>query len=102
MRSDTRPEAVLADATFACRDEFTRWPARGRSLDDANSFRPPQSEPPVGRPAQIFAIGLNYRAHVSETGIRPQITSPTVSTKFATSAAGPYRADGGPAPPGIP
>ncbi|MFF2638929.1 hypothetical protein ACFVUB_03685 [Streptomyces niveus] len=88
MRSDTRPEAVLAGATFACRDEFTRWPARGRSLDDANSFRPPQPEPPVGLPA--------------ETGVRPQITSPTVSTKFATSAAGPYRADGGPAPPDIP
>ncbi|MFJ6573430.1 fumarylacetoacetate hydrolase family protein [Streptomyces sp. NPDC091292] len=69
--------------------EFTQW-ARGRSLDDATPFGPQQVGPPVQRPAQIFGIGLNYQAHVSEAGVRPQITAPAVFTKFVTSIAGPY------------
>jgi 2-keto-4-pentenoate hydratase/2-oxohepta-3-ene-1,7-dioic acid hydratase in catechol pathway len=43
--------------------------------------------PPVPRPAQIFAVGLNYRDHVAESGLQiPE--SPAVFTKFATSLTG--------------
>jgi len=79
------------DELFARWDEFTDW-ARGRSLDDATPFTPQQVGPPVQRPAQIFGIGLNYQAHVSEAGVKPQITAPAVFTKFVTSIAGPYDA----------
>ncbi|MGY0021436.1 fumarylacetoacetate hydrolase family protein [Streptomyces sp. cg35] len=43
--------------------------------------------PPAPSPAQIFAIGLNYRDHAAESGFgAPE--SATVFTKFATSVAG--------------
>lgn len=46
----------------------------------------PEFGPPVPDPVQIFAIGLNYRAHAEETG--SEIPSyPVVFTKWATSLA---------------
>lgn len=43
---------------------------------------------PVPRPSQVFAIGLNYRAHVEETGSSvPDL--PLVFTKFPSCLAGP-------------
>ncbi|MFQ6397378.1 fumarylacetoacetate hydrolase family protein [Nocardia sp. KC 131] len=44
--------------------------------------------PPVVRPSQIFAIGLNYAAHAAETNRRLPAT-PLVFTKFASALAGP-------------
>ncbi|MFD6224381.1 fumarylacetoacetate hydrolase family protein [Nocardia asteroides] len=44
--------------------------------------------PPVVRPSQIFAIGLNYAAHAAETK-RLLPTTPLVFTKFASALAGP-------------
>ncbi|WP_280221555.1 MULTISPECIES: fumarylacetoacetate hydrolase family protein [Nocardia] len=44
--------------------------------------------PPVARPSQIFAIGLNYAAHAAETNRRLP-TTPLVFTKFASALAGP-------------
>ena len=78
-----------ADLIFERWAEFTHW-AQGRSLDDAVPFTTRQVGPPVSRPAQVFGIGLNYRAHVSEAGVQPQITAPAVFTKFVTSITGPY------------
>lgn len=47
--------------------------------------------PPVPRPAKVFGIGLNYRAHAVEAGLEiPKV--PMVFTKFPTCLAGP-RAD---------
>jgi 2-keto-4-pentenoate hydratase/2-oxohepta-3-ene-1,7-dioic acid hydratase in catechol pathway len=46
-------------------------------------------EAPVPRPPQVFAIGLNYRAHAEEAGI-PLPDAPMVFTKFPASVAGPY------------
>jgi 2-keto-4-pentenoate hydratase/2-oxohepta-3-ene-1,7-dioic acid hydratase in catechol pathway len=44
---------------------------------------------PVPRPAQVFAIGLNYRSHAEESGMTvPEV--PAVFTKFPASLAGPY------------
>jgi 2-keto-4-pentenoate hydratase/2-oxohepta-3-ene-1,7-dioic acid hydratase in catechol pathway len=43
---------------------------------------------PVPRPAQVFGIGLNYRAHAIEAGMAiPEV--PLVFTKFASSVTGP-------------
>jgi 2-keto-4-pentenoate hydratase/2-oxohepta-3-ene-1,7-dioic acid hydratase in catechol pathway len=77
------------DLVFERWDEFARW-ARERSLDDAVPFTTRQVGPPVLRPAQVFGIGLNYQAHVSEAGVTPEITSPAVFTKFVSSITGPY------------
>ena len=44
--------------------------------------------PPVTRPPQIFAIGLNYADHAEETGLELP-SQPMVFTKFASSLAGP-------------
>lgn len=44
---------------------------------------------PVPRPAQVFAVGLNYRSHAEEAGLAiPEV--PAVFTKFPASLAGPY------------
>lgn len=43
---------------------------------------------PVPRPAKVFGIGLNYRAHAAEAGLEiPQ--TPLVFTKFPNCLAGP-------------
>lgn len=45
--------------------------------------------PPVPRPGQVFAIGLNYRAHAEESGMdMPSI--PATFTKFPASINGPF------------
>lgn len=73
-------------------DEFQQWFA---------SARPEPSEICEGgvaserlgqlfhRPAQIFAIGLNYRQHASEMGLPPP-DQPMVFTKFSSSLCGPF------------
>ena len=44
---------------------------------------------PVPHPAQVFAIGMNYRSHAEEAGLAiPEV--PAVFTKFPASLAGPY------------
>ena len=44
--------------------------------------------PPVTRPVQVFAIGLNYADHANETGMDlPE--QPMVFTKWTSSLAGP-------------
>lgn len=44
---------------------------------------------PVPRPAQVFAIGLNYRAHAEESGMElPAV--PATFTKFPASLSGPF------------
>ena len=44
--------------------------------------------PPVPRPQKIFGIGLNYAAHVAESG-REAPSSPVVFTKFPSCLTGP-------------
>ena len=45
--------------------------------------------PPVPRPPQVFAIGLNYRAHAEESGMDiPSV--PATFTKFPASITGPF------------
>lgn len=44
---------------------------------------------PVPRPRQVFAIGLNYRAHADESG-RSTPEVPATFTKFPASLGGPF------------
>lgn len=70
---------------------FADW-ARGRRAGDADA---PLDEarlgPPVPRPAQVFAIGVNYRDHVAEAKMEVPKT-PMVFAKFPCCLVGP-RAD---------
>jgi len=43
---------------------------------------------PVPRPRQVFAIGLNYRAHAAESGVEVP-TTPATFTKFPACLTGP-------------
>ena len=44
--------------------------------------------PPVPRPRQVFAVGLNYRSHAEESGMEAPST-PLIFTKFAGCLVGP-------------
>tara|TARA_B100000315_G_scaffold253216_1_gene291568 strand:+ start:550 stop:1485 length:936 start_codon:yes stop_codon:yes gene_type:complete len=44
--------------------------------------------PPIPRPRQVFAIGLNFRDHVDEMG-RETVGEPVVFTKFPSCLVGP-------------
>jgi 2-keto-4-pentenoate hydratase/2-oxohepta-3-ene-1,7-dioic acid hydratase in catechol pathway len=73
-------------------DEFQEW-AR-QSIPDLKGslvrpFRDEDLGPPSPRPAQVFAIGANYREHLEET----QFAMPKameVFSKFPTAITGPY------------
>jgi acylpyruvate hydrolase len=45
--------------------------------------------PLIPRPGKVICIGLNYMAHIEETG-RSESEYPVLFTKFATSLTGPY------------
>ena len=70
-------------------EAFTGWAA---SLDTATvpaePFEPERLGAPVPRPGQLFAIGLNYRDHIAESGLAVP-DSPPVFTKFRSSITGP-------------
>ena len=74
--------------------EIEAWMARARpTLDPALSMGALESQllrlgPPVTRPRQIFAIGLNYRSHADETGMQVP-DHPMIFTKFPSPLAGP-------------
>jgi len=69
-------------------DELCVW-ARDVSADDGDPpLEPTQLGACVPRPSQVFAIGLNYGAHVKETGMQPP-PAPMVFTKFPSCLAGP-------------
>ena len=80
-----------ADPMAAMRDwaPLADW-ARGLRAGDATAvLRTEELGPPVPRPAKVFAIGVNYRAHVAEAGMELPKT-PMVFTKFPAAIAGPY------------
>jgi len=73
---------------------FAVWEAlRDWAVDQAPEPADPETDvaklgPPVPRPAQVFAIGLNYRDHAEEAGL-PLPSSPMVFTKFPNCIAAP-------------
>jgi 2-keto-4-pentenoate hydratase/2-oxohepta-3-ene-1,7-dioic acid hydratase in catechol pathway len=72
---------------------YSRWAAfRGwadrAEFTDADAFDPADLGSPAPAPRQLFAIGLNYRAHAVETGFAiPE--DPPVFTKYVSSITGP-------------
>lgn len=66
--------------------EFCRWAAGARV--EAQQYKATDLHAPVPRPRQIFAIGLNYSQHVSESGL-PTPERPMVFTKFPSALTGP-------------
>lgn len=74
-------------AIFAQWDEFREWAASAASRADF-AVDPAELGAPTPAPRQVFAIGLNYDDHISESKMgRPD--SPTVFTKFPSSITGP-------------
>lgn len=67
---------------------FREWaddaPSRGAAMIDDSELGPPSP-----RPAQVFAIGMNYRDHAAETGLALP-ASPATFTKFPTCVAAPF------------
>jgi 2,4-didehydro-3-deoxy-L-rhamnonate hydrolase len=67
--------------------EFVEWAEKGSSAA-AVPFGAQQLGPPAPRPAQVFAIGANYRGHAAEGGLEiPEW--PMVFTKYVSSFTGP-------------
>lgn len=75
-------------AIYARWDEFTQW-AAGTALPAGIAYADTDLGAAVPEPAQVFAIGLNYRDHAIESGVSFPV-EPPVFTKFRTSLAGPY------------
>lgn len=74
-------------AVFDRWDEFRSWADEDAPFGRATPLTEPLG-PPVPRPRQIFAIGLNYRQHATEVSLElPQ--SPMVFTKFSSAVYGP-------------
>jgi 2-keto-4-pentenoate hydratase/2-oxohepta-3-ene-1,7-dioic acid hydratase in catechol pathway len=69
-------------------DEFRSWAQRSNFAVPAQPFDEAALGNPVPSPRQIFAIGLNYADHATESRLDVP-TVPPVFTKFATSLTGP-------------
>ena len=67
--------------------DFVDW-AESASLGGARPFDLANLGPPVPKPAQIFAIGVNYAEHAAEAGYPPD-SMPVTFTKFPTCLTGP-------------
>ena len=70
---------------------YNEWDALLEWADGAQGgapFDPAQLGPPVPRPRQVFALGLNYAMHAQEAGLElPPM--PLTFTKFPTCIVGP-------------
>jgi 2-keto-4-pentenoate hydratase/2-oxohepta-3-ene-1,7-dioic acid hydratase in catechol pathway len=79
------PQSLLAEW-----DAFLYWMGTVRyDTNDADvAFTPADLGPPVPRPAQVFAIGINYVEHAQEAGYPPE-DLPVTFTKFPSCLTGP-------------
>jgi 2,4-didehydro-3-deoxy-L-rhamnonate hydrolase len=66
--------------------EFSKWATR--AVGQPQPFAVNDLRAPAPRPAQVFAIGANYRAHAAEGGLDVP-DWPMVFTKFVSSFTGP-------------
>ncbi|MBY0401731.1 fumarylacetoacetate hydrolase family protein [Myxococcota bacterium] len=78
-------------AAFSSWAEIRRLASEQTVGDAGRLILPERLGPPVPRPSQVFAIGLNYRDHAEEAGL-PIPDEPMVFTKFQTCLAGPNAA----------
>ncbi len=70
--------------------EFRGWVGDIEPPEDGKPIARESLGAPVGTPRQIFAIGLNYRAHAEEAQAGAQVTVPPTFTKFVTCLTGPF------------
>jgi 2-keto-4-pentenoate hydratase/2-oxohepta-3-ene-1,7-dioic acid hydratase in catechol pathway len=75
-------------AVYDVWDEFVAWAATAE-LGDGAQFDVADLGAPTPAPAQVFAIGLNYRAHAAESNLAVPDTFPPTFTKFRTALSGP-------------
>ncbi|CAN5677184.1 fumarylacetoacetate hydrolase family protein [soil metagenome] len=68
-------------------DALVTW-ASAADLTAGTAFTSDALGPPVPRPAQVFAIGINYAEHAEEAGY-PSESLPVTFTKFASCLTGP-------------
>jgi 2,4-didehydro-3-deoxy-L-rhamnonate hydrolase len=76
-------------AIFEVWDEFAAWARTVNPTAEGVEIDRAQLGSPSPTPRQVFAIGLNYRDHATESGLEPP-AEPPVFTKFPTSVCGPY------------
>lgn len=77
-------------AVFDRWEEFVAWaPSAVASSAARSPIVDAELGPPVPRPGQIFAVGVNYADHVEESGLSLP-DSPFVFTKFPSSVTGPF------------
>jgi 2-keto-4-pentenoate hydratase/2-oxohepta-3-ene-1,7-dioic acid hydratase in catechol pathway len=86
--SDGRFEAA-PQRVFDRWGEFRRWASSAHELL-GDPFDPGLLGSPAPRPAQVFAIGLNYSEHAAEAGFATPDSAPPVFTKFPSCITGPY------------
>ena len=87
QHSDGRFSADPMDV-FADWEAIRAWAGQHTAGDAGPLIEPAKLGPPVPRPTQVFAIGLNYRDHAEEASL-PIPETPMVFTKFPTCIAGP-------------
>ena len=75
-------------AVYGVWDEFRAW-AADADLSGAAGFDPADLGAPTPAPGQVFAIGLNYRAHAAESKLDVPEDFPPVFTKFRSALSGP-------------
>lgn len=75
-------------AVYETWDEFVDW-AASADLSEGRDFENAELGCPTPAPAQVFAIGLNFRDHAAESSFAVPETFPPVFTKFRTSLSGP-------------
>ncbi len=72
--------------------QFSAWYAAHSDTIQAAEVTPYSADElgaPVPEPRQVFAIGLNYRAHAAESGLGLPESDPLVFAKFPSSITGP-------------
>jgi 2-keto-4-pentenoate hydratase/2-oxohepta-3-ene-1,7-dioic acid hydratase in catechol pathway len=73
---------------YAAWEAFTGWAAAAPAAEH-HEVDTATLGAPSPQPRQVFAVGLNYRAHAEESGAGLP-TAPMVFTKFPSSITGPY------------
>ena len=72
--------------------QFSAWYAANSKTvlaAEATSYRADELGAPVPEPRQVFAIGMNYRAHAAEAALGTPESHPVVFAKFPSSVTGP-------------
>ena len=72
--------------------QFSAWYAASSETirtAEATTYRADELGAPVPEPRQVFAIGMNYRAHAAEADLGTPESDPVVFAKFPSSVTGP-------------